>query len=227
MGYRVRSMRINQMASVDRPREKLLRYKNPTRLKTEELLAIILGTGSRGENVLTLSKRIVKLLEKQETSVQIDQLKQLKGMGPVKTAQIIAVLELGKRFGHPHKHKEINSPKDVWLDLYDIRASKKEQFIGYYLDIKNSLIKREVISVGTLTASLVHPREVFEPAIQLSSARILLAHNHPSGDPTPSPQDITATKRLVRAGELLDIEILDHVIVADQEYVSMKEKGLM
>jgi DNA repair protein RadC len=119
------------------------------------------------------------------------------------------------------------SPQEVWKSLTDIRDNKKEHFVVFYLDSRNKEIAREVISVGTLSDSLVHPREVFEPAIKHSTAQIILAHNHPSGDPAPSPEDIEITHRIVEAGKILGIEVLDHVIVTKDSFMSLKGKGVM
>ena len=220
-------MRIKQLPAVDRPQEKLLRYKNASRLKTEELLAIILRTGTVGENVLSLAKRIIKLLNSQRDTVTIDLFKQINGIGSTKAAQILAVIELGKRLNPPQKTKEILSPMDIWKDMQSTYTSKKEHFYVYYLDTRNNIIKKELVSLGSLNASIVHPREVFEPAIRHLCAHIILSHNHPSGDSTPSEADILVTKKLQSAGKILDIEVLDHVIVCEKDFTSLKEKGMM
>ncbi|MDO8609931.1 MAG: JAB domain-containing protein, partial [bacterium] len=124
------------------------------------------------------------------------------------------------------KHKQttlVMQPIDIWKDLPEIRKSKKEHFIVYYLDVRNQVIKKEIISIGTLNASLVHPREVFEPAILNTAAQIIICHNHPSDDPTPSEEDMILTKRLIQAGEILGIEIIDHVVVSLHSFYSCKE----
>lgn len=220
-------MRIKDIPSVDRPREKLMRYKSANRLKTEELFAIILGTGRKGENVISLARKIVKTLSTSEPSSLFGILQEVKGIGQTKTAQILAVIELGKRLNDIYKTKDILSPGDIWKDMLATHTSKKEHFFVYYLDTRNSIIKKELISLGSLNASIVHPREVFEPAVRNLCAHIILCHNHPSGDPTPSEADILVTKKLLNAGKIMDIEVLDHVIVCEKGFTSMKEKGLM
>ena len=220
-------MKIKQMPIADRPREKLFHYRDVKRLKTDELLAIILGSGTKKHNVLSLSKKIVKLIMSRERSVTIDDLEKIDGIGSTKTGQILAALEFGKRFNDARKNRFIISPADIWKDLHAVKDSKKEHFYVYYLDTKNSIIQKELISLGTLNISVVHPREVFEPAIRHLAAHIILAHNHPSGDSTPSDPDIRATKQLVQAGRLLDIEVLDHVIISSTGYTSFKTNKLL
>lgn len=222
-------MRIKDLPSVDRPREKLARYSSTSRLKDEELVAVILGTGRKGENVLQLAKRVVDVVRKHPhmESMTLDDLLQIKGVGKVKASQLLAAYALGSRLVHQSKPKTILSPLDIWEDLREIRSSKKEYLIGYYVDTQQAVIAKEVISVGTLNAGLVHPREVFEPAIRHSAAGVLLAHNHPSKNTTPSKQDELATKMLKEAGELLDIELIDHIIVSGVSYLSMKAENLL
>lgn len=215
------------MPTVDRPREKLLRYKSANRLKTEELFAIILGTGRKGENVVSLARKIVKTLSNAEQSSLFNTLQSINGIGPTKMAQILAVIELRKRLNDLYETKDVLSPSDIWKDMLPTHTSKKEHFYVYYLDTRNSIIKKELISLGSLNASIVHPREVFEPAIRNLCAHIILSHNHPSGDSTPSEADVLVTKKLQNAGKILDIEVLDHVIVCEKGFTSMKEKGLM
>ena len=218
---------IKSLPSVDRPQEKLLRYKSASRLKTEELLAIILRAGTVGENILVLAKRILKLIEVQKENLTIDHLRQIYGVGSTKAAQLFAVIELGKRLCTPHCTKEILSPTDIWKDMRSTYTSKKEFFYVYYLNTRNNILKKELVSLGSLNASIVHPREVFEPAIRNLCAHIILSHNHPSGDSTPSGADILVTKKLQSAGAILDIEVLDHVIVCANEFTSLKEKGIL
>lgn len=218
---------LKSLPTIDRPQEKLLRYKSASRLKNEELLAIILRTGTVGENILALAKRVLKLLEAQKENLTVDLLRQINGIGSAKAAQLFAVIELGKRLNPPHDIKGILSPIDIWKDMRSTYASKKEYFYVYYLDTRNNIIKKELISLGSLNASIVHPREVFEPAIRNLCAHIILSHNHPSGDSTPSEADILVTKKLQSAGKILDIEVLDHVIVCVNEFTSLKEKGLL
>ncbi len=220
-------MKMRDLPRVERPREKLEKY-GADRLADAELLAILLGTGTRGTNVIELSKKILRQFGAsglQNTSVK--DLEEVAGLGTAKASQIVASLELSRRLLKGKKTTLLLSPEDVWNELRDIRGEKKEHFVIFYLDTRNQEIKREIISVGTLNASLVHPREVFEPAVKNLAAQILIAHNHPSDNTDPSEEDIILTKRLVEAGRILDIEIVDHVIVSKSSFLSFKEKKLI
>ena len=139
----------------------------------------------------------------------------------------MACFELGKRLLKNKKAELYLRPEDIFAEMKDIRTHKKEHFVVFYLDSRNQEIKREIISIGSLNASLVHPREVFEPAVKHTAAHLIIAHNHPSGDPNPSTEDLHLTRRLTEAGKIMGIEILDHVIVARDRYLSFKEKGLL
>ena len=153
----------------------------------------------------------------------------MHGVGPSKSAQVIAAIELGKRLYKEKVEEEIfiNSSQDVLKEVSHIRENKKENFVVLYLDARNKLIYKETISIGTLNANLVHPREVFEPAVKNLAAQIILVHNHPSGDPKPSEDDLTLTKRLVEAGKIMGIEVTDHIVIAKSGFVSFKEKGII
>src|SRR3989338_8262252 len=165
-------MTIKEMAVADRPREKLIKY-GPEKLNNSELLATILGTGVKGENAVELANRILKRFSGNQLALlSAEDLDQAIGLGPAKACEIVACFELGKRLLKNKKSELFLSPKDVWDELKEIRNHKKEHFVIFYLDTRNQEIKREVISVGTLNANLVHPREVFEPAIASSSAQI-------------------------------------------------------
>lgn len=209
--------RIKDIPKVDLPREKLEKY-GPEKLTDSELLALLLGSGIKGLNVLQLSKKILKLIEKVGVEkVTLEMLLEEKGLGKAKASQIIAVLSLGKRL-HDKAKPEILTPQDVWKSCADFRDSKKEYFVAFYFDTQNRLIERQIISIGTLDASLVHPREVFEPAVVLHAAGIIVAHNHPSGSLDPSEEDTEITKRLVHAGKILDIRITNHIIVTREKW---------
>lgn len=219
--------RIKDLEKIDRPREKMETY-GAEKLSDAELLAILLRTGTGGCNVIKLSQKILKKFPKEKLlTASIEQLSAIHGLGKVKASEIIACLELGKRLLKGKKSTLLISPKDVWENLKDIREHRKEHFIVFYLDVRNQEIQRDTISVGTLNSSLIHPREVFEPAICHNAAQILIAHNHPSGDSTPSEDDLEVTKRLVSAGKILGIEIVDHVIVTKNAFVSLKCEGLL
>jgi DNA repair protein RadC len=154
-------------------------------------------------------------------------LKKIKGLGAVKAGEIIACIELGKRLLKEKTPLKALSPQDIFDSMKDIRGLKKEHFIAIYLDTKNQEITREIISIGTLNASLVHPREVFEPAIRHLASSIILVHNHPSGDPTPSEEDMVTTKRFVEAGSILGISIFDHMIVTENKYISLRKEEVI
>jgi len=219
-------MKVRELLKLERPRERMIKY-GPKKLSNAELLAIILGTGIKGTNVIELARKILfKFKVKNLSELEINDLKNISGLGQVKCCQIIASLELGKRI-FTNLKSVILSPKDIWEELRDIRGSKKEYFIAFYLNINNEVIKKEIISIGTLDSSLVHPREIFEPAVKNLAAQIILVHNHPSGNCQPSDEDIKTTKQLIEAGKIMGIEIIDHIIVTEKEYLSMKEKGII
>lgn len=218
-------MKIKDLPKINLPREKLEKY-GPSKLADFELLAILLGSGIKGLNVLELSKKILKVIKKIGIKkVLLKDLLEIKGLGKAKASQIISVLELTNRFNEDKI--EILSPKDVWQLCSDIRESKKEHFVVFYLDTQNKLIERQIISIGILNSSLVHPREVFEPAIKFSAASILIAHNHPSGILDPSGEDREVTKRLVEAGNLLGISVIDHIILGKNGHFSFQQAKLL
>ncbi|MFZ2039003.1 MAG: DNA repair protein RadC [Minisyncoccia bacterium] len=208
-------MRIKDIPNIDRPREKMEKY-GPERLSDIELLSILLRTGTKDLNVLKLSQKILEKFGNEKfVDVTIKDLKAIHGIGSVKACEILSCFELGRRMLKDKKTSILLSPKDVWERMEDIRGSKKEHFVVFYLDSRNQEIHREIVSVGTLNESLVHPREVFENAIKNNAASIIIAHNHPSGDLEPSQADIEITRKLIHAGKILDIRITSHVIVAE------------
>ncbi len=219
--------KIKDIPRVDRPREKMEKY-GPEKLSDSELLAILLRTGTKDSNVVEISRKIIRKFGKEGFSrASFSELKETFGLGPVKSAEILACFELGRRFLKDKKTELILSPRDTWENLKDIRDNKKEHFVVFYLDTRNQKIQREIISIGTLNANLIHPREIFEPAICHSAAQIIISHNHPSGDVNPSEDDLRVTKRLVEAGNILGIEIIDHVIVSQNSFLSLKCEGLI
>lgn len=204
----------------DRPREKMEKY-GPGKLSDAELLAILLRTGTKDLNVLKLAQKVLQKFEKEKfIDITINELKTIHGLGSVKACEIIACFELGRRMLKDKKSSILLSPGDVWVRMEDVRGSKKEHFVVFYLDSRSQEIQREIISVGTLSESLVHPREVFESAIKNNAASIIVAHNHPSGDLKPSQADIEITKKLIQAGKILDIKVIDHVIVSSISFLS-------
>jgi len=216
-------VKIKDIPKFDRPREKMEKY-GPGRLSDAELLAILLRTGTKDLNVLKLAQKVLQKFEKEKfVDVSIDDLKDIHGLGIVKSCEILACFELGRRMLKEKKSSILLSPKDVWERMEDIRASKKEHFVVFYLDSRNQEIQKEIISVGTLNESLVHPREVFESAIKNNAASIIIAHNHPSGDLEPSQSDIDVTKKLIHAGKILDIKIVSHVIVTKDKWNEFKD----
>ena len=226
----INKVRIHDIPEEERPRERLIR-NGPESLSNAELLGIILRTGSREENVINLCSRILTEYSiKQLSLANVSRLMQVHGVGKAKAAQIAAVFELSRRletFVEEPKRK-ICSPKDVYTLMYPkMREQKKEKFITLCLDTKNQILKEEVISTGSLNASIVHPREVFKSALMESSASVIMIHNHPSGDPSPSREDIMVTEKLVEGGKLLGIDVLDHIIIGDGRYVSLKDEGFV
>jgi len=221
--------KIKDIPRPDRPREKLIK-KGPKALKKEELLAIILRTGLKGKNAIQVANDIlIKYGNKKFLLASYQELRNIKGVGPTKAAQILAAIELGSRLfkEKPEQEIYIHSPEDTIKIISGLKNNKKENFVALYLDARNKLIYQETISIGSLNASIVHPREVFEPAIQYLAAQIILAHNHPSGDPEPSTEDLAITKRLVESGKILGIEITDHIILAKNGFISFKAKRLL
>ena len=217
------------MPEFERPREKLVK-KGAKALKKEELLAILLRTGLKGKNALEIANDIlVKYGDKKLLGASYEELRNIHGVGPTKAVQILAAIELGSRLFKEKSEKEIyiNSPEDIIKELAHIKENKKENFVVLYLDARNKLIYKETVSIGSLNANLVHPREVFEPAVRYLAAQIVLAHNHPSGDPEPSEDDLEITKRLIESGKILGIEIVDHIIITKTGFTSFKEKNLI
>lgn len=214
-----------------RPRERLCK-DGPDSLSAAELLAIILRTGHQTGTAIDLAVQLLSRFSglKGLLAANVEELSGVKGIGPAKAAQIKAALEIGRRVAlaaAPDK-PVIKSPGDVsTLMMEKIRHHDREYFIVLNLNTKNQVIAEDTVSIGSLNASLVHPRELFKNAIKRSAAALILVHNHPSGDPAPSREDIDVTRRVAEAGKLLGIEVLDHVVIGDLKYVSFKEKGLI
>jgi len=214
-------MKLTELKKTELPREKMEKY-GAKRLRNFELIAIVLGSGIKGCNVLELGRKIEKLItQKSSNNVTLEDLRKIRGLGKAKAIQILAVISLADRFGS-ERSVELLSVKDIWNLCADFRSSKKEHIVAFYLDTQQRLIERRIISVGTLDTSLLHPREVFEPALQLSAAGVVLAHNHPSGNLDPSDEDIAITKRVADAGDLLGIILVNHIIVSTGGYKVME-----
>ena len=222
--------KLKDIPKVDRPREKLIK-SGVKFLKDYELLAIILGTGTKGKNVLKVAQDILSNYPKKKLlGLNFDQFKKINGIGPAKATQILAVFEFASRVLEVDSSNTlpiVQTTKDIIAQISFLREYKKENFVVLYLNSRNELLNKETISVGTLNASLVHPREVFEPAVRIFAAQIILAHNHPSGNPEPSEDDLDLTKRMVEAGKILGIEVIDHVIISNLNSFSFKDKGII
>jgi len=214
-----------------RPREKLLRFGEST-LSDAELLAILIRGGTSGLNALELAQQVLAAHDgslRFLRDISIEELTSHPGIGPAKAALLKAAVEIGKRISADVKQKiVIKSPDDVKnLVMEDMRFLTQEHFRVLYLDRKGGIIFIEDVSKGGLHSAIVHPREVFKTAIKRSAASVILVHNHPSGDPNPSAEDIDITRRLVEAGKLLGIDVLDHIIIGEQKYCSLKSLGLI
>lgn len=221
---------ICELPCTERPREKSLQYGMHS-LSDGELLAIIIGSGGKGHSALDLAKTLLAKFGNLRNLAQVSsgELQKISGIGPVKALEIKACLEIARRF-----HQVALKP-GVFLtgsqqifDYYHekLRDQRKEQFYSVLLDVKHRIIREELVSIGSLNFSIVHPREVFAPAIREAAGSILLIHNHPSGDPTPSMEDIETTKRLIEVGKVVGIRILDHIIIGNGCYISFLEQKL-
>jgi DNA repair protein RadC len=223
-----RGRATQQPQATDRPRERLLEL-GPGALSDCDLVAVLLGTGGDGETVFDLAERVARSVNlRLLPRVPAEDLLAIRGLGPARVAQLLAAAELGRRLWPDGEAATlVRGPETVFDLTRDIRGANREHFVGFYLNTRNQVLRREVISIGSLNASIVHPREVFTPAIALSAANLILAHNHPSGDPSPSEEDLAITRRLVDAGRLLGIDVLDHVIVCRDQYASFRERRLL
>ena len=231
MASESKQLMMKDLPASERPREKLMNH-GAEALSNAELLAILLRTGTQEESVMRLAERI--LIEAGEDGLgglahsSIESLMKRKGVGEAKAITIAAALELGKRvaIGDSKKRVVIHSSDDIANYMMPrLRYCDREHFYAILLNTKNHVIASPLISIGTLSESLVHPRELFKEAVNHSASSIILVHNHPSGDPSPSREDIMMTRRIIEGGRLLDIQILDHVIIGDNTYISLREQG--
>ena len=230
-----KNLKIKDLPLDERPYEKLEKYGAET-LSNAELLAIIIRCGNKNETSVALAQRILMQDEEGKgpsfiNNMSLEQLRSLDGIGRVKAIQIKALMEFSKRIASPLCSSDkihIKCSGDVSrLFMEEMRYLKKEVFKSVLVNTKNQLIKQINVSMGSLDTSIVHPREVFSEAIKASASAVLFVHNHPSGDPEPSPEDIATTKRLIEAGNILGIRVLDHLIIGDGVYISLKERGLI
>jgi DNA repair protein RadC len=222
---------MKTVAAHDRPREKLQRV-GVTALGDNEVLAVVLGHGRANASALDLANAVLAGVSGLDRLAQAryDDLRRIPGIGAARSAQIVAAIELGRRtLSRVGRERiQITSPRvlaEMLLPQYGSRAV--EQFGVVLLDTKHRVLRTTVVTVGTVDASIVHPREIFREAASAGAAAIVLFHNHPSGDPEPSQDDVTLTRRLVAAGVLMGIDVVDHVILADTRYCSLREKGLL
>ena len=226
-----KSFTIHDLPISERPRERLQKLGIGA-LSAQEILALILGRGIAGESVMVTAQRLISQFGnlKGIAGASVEELSQVKGIGVAKASQIKAAFELANRLeGYPEIGKKplVKTPEDiVALVRGRLKDKKKEHFLALLLDTRNQLIKVSEISVGSLETSVVHPREVFKEAISASAASVIFVHNHPSGDPGASEDDIKLTKRLAEAGEIVGIDVLDHIIIGDKKYLSLKREGL-
>ena len=221
---------IKDLPAEERPRERLLK-RGAGALSNAELIAVLLGGGTAGASAVNLAERILSM---DSGGIRIlndcvpEELYKIEGVGPARAACLMAAAELGRRLHAEPKQKRVNisSPESIAsLLMSKMRYLKKENFKVLLLNAKNEIIMTDDVSVGSLMSSPAHPREVFSNALRRGAASVILVHNHPSGNPAPSRDDFLLTERLVQAGELLGIEVLDHIIIGDGEYVSLKELG--
>jgi len=217
--------RISELHQLDKPREKLA-HKGTQALKNEELLSVLLGSGVRGKDVRKLSKEIVTLLDHDFDRLSLEKLCDIHGLGPAKASQILAAIELSRRY-LIRNNRRIAAAKDVHEVLHAYGSKKQEHFLTITLDGASHIIATRTVFIGTLNQSMVHPREVFADAISDRAAGIIVAHNHPSGTLEASRADIQITQRLKEVGKLTGIELLDHVILSSDGYYSFSEEGLL
>ncbi len=222
---------IRDLRRADRPRERLIR-QGATSLSNQELIAILLRTGTKEQSVFHLSNELLKQfgMIQQLRHVTIEELMSVKGIGEAKAVQILAAIELGRRVLSKQEEERytIRSPKDAASYMMtELSGLEQEHFVALFLNVKNEILHKQTIFIGGLNSSIVHPRELFKEAVKRAAASIIVMHNHPSGIPDPSPEDIEVTKRLVDAGRIIGIEVIDHIIIGNFNFVSLKEKGYM
>lgn len=225
------TLMIRDFPQDERPRERFMKH-GPQSLSNHELIAILLHTGTKEESVLQLSNRLLTQFEglRNLKSATLEEITAIKGVGNAKAIQILAAVELGRRVANLSTEERyvIRSPEDgAKYMMNDMRFLAQEHFICLFLNTKNQVIHKQTIFIGSLNASIVHPREIFREAVRRSAASIICLHNHPSGDPAPSREDIDVTKRLAECGKIIGVDLLDHLIIGDNKFVSLKEKGYL
>jgi len=225
-----KSFTIHDLPAAERPRERLQKYGAES-LSAPEIIALILGRGIAGESVMVTAQRLLGRFGSLGgiAGASVEELTQVKGIGLAKASQLKAAFELANRLESPAAAEKplVKTPEDVaGLVTGRLKGKKKEYFLAILLDTRSRLIKVSEVSIGSLDASVVHPREAFKEAISASAPSVIFTHNHPSGDTTPSEDDIKLTRRLAEAGEIMGIDVLDHVIIGDKAYLSLKREGL-
>ncbi|MDM5330844.1 DNA repair protein RadC [Neobacillus sp. CF12] len=225
------SLMIRDFPQDERPRERFIQ-NGPESLSNHELIAILLRTGTKDESVLQLSNRLLTNFEglRLLKAATLEEMTEIKGIGQAKAIQVLAAVEIGRRIANLNYNDRyvIRSPEDgANYVMNDMRFLSQEHFVCLYLNTKNQVLHKQTIFIGSLNASIVHPREVFREALKRSAASIICLHNHPSGDPAPSREDIEVTKRLVECGKMIGIDVLDHLIIGENKFVSLKEKGYL
>lgn len=221
---------VSEVPVFSRPRERLENYGEKA-LANHELLAILLRTGTKNSNVVGLAMTVLNRFENLNflKTASIEELMEITGIGKIKAIEIRAAIELGLRISQASQLKigQITSSRNAGeMLLSEMRDFQQEHVIVLYLNTKNEIIKKETVFIGGLNSSVAHPREIFRGAVRFSAARIIIGHNHPSGNPEPSEADLMFTKRMASCGELMGIEMLDHIIVGEAHYISLKELGI-
>jgi len=221
---------IKELPEGERPRERMEHY-GPGALSSAELLAIILRVGTKDENVIRLAQRLLTCYGGLVGLAQapFTELTEIKGLGPAKATQLKAAFELGRRLlvAAPHERPTVKSPADAAnLLMMEMAPLEQEHLRTVIMDSKNHVLKVHTVYIGSLNSAVVRVGELFREAIRLNAAALIVAHNHPSGDPTPSPEDVHVTRQMVEAGKLLNIDVLDHLVIGQQRWVSLKERGL-
>lgn len=229
----IKNMMVRDLPELERPREKLIAHGVKV-LSNVELLAVLLRSGTKQSSVLHVAENLLSLYREKGlasiVNLSVDQLSKIDGVGPAKAASVLAAIELGLRIAQEPAGNKISLTSPAAAAAYimpQLRYATKEKFAVVLLNVKKQVLFFKVVFVGTLDASLVHPREVMSEALLHSAAAIILTHNHPSGDSTPSEGDILTTHRLCKAGKIMGIEIVDHIIIGDNEYMSFKEQNLL
>jgi DNA repair protein RadC len=231
------SFTLYDLPKSERPRERL-KEVGAYKLSPVELIALVLGKGVKGESVISTAQKLLERFGSLKNIFEAspDELQKIRGLGVAKASQITACLEIARRIKiesdrinkKKKKYNSVGCPEDIYnIIRLEIINDNRENFFVISLDIRNRFIGIDKVSTGTLSASLVHPRETFESAIRRHAAHIIIAHNHPSGDPDPSEDDIKITKRIVDAGKIMGIDVLDHLIITDNDFISFKEKDLL